>query len=85
MKKNINKKEAETNVPFKFSSGFFKIDTIIKPMSVWQILLLIILFMIFILLIILMLKQYAFAGISISAMFNKLFDMGISKVKYRSP
>ena len=85
MKKNIKEKEPETNVPFKLSVGFFKIETIIKPMSKGQLLLVIVISMIFILLIIRMLEQHAFAGISISGIFNKLSDMGISKVKSRSP
>ena len=67
MKKNIKKIEPQSNVPFKFSSGFFKIETIIKQMSFWQNLLLIIISMTFILLLVVILKQYVFAGISISA------------------
>lgn len=84
MKKNIKKIEPQSNVPFKFSSGFFKIETIIKQLSFWQSLLLIIISMVFILLIILMLKQYALAGISISAV-SALSGIGISKIKSRSP
>lgn len=85
MKRDIKKLEPQANVPFKFNSGFFKIDTIIKQMPFWQSLLLIIISMLFILAVIFMLKQYAFAGLSISAIFN-LSSIGISKIiKSRSP